>query len=138
VAVVVDANLPVVLTTRDPRAPRVEQRLRDWLSAGESLHAPALLRYEVANALTRLVVAGRLAVDDLASVWGLFEAIPITFHSLDEGSEVIRTALQLGRQSAYDAAYLVLARRLGADLWTLDGPLARNAAGLGFRVRLIG
>ena len=28
--------------------------------------------------------------------------------------------------------------RLEAELWTLDGPLYRNAAGLGFAVRLLG
>jgi predicted nucleic acid-binding protein len=51
---------------------------------------------------------------------------------LDDGEEV-----HLGRHSAYDAAYLDLAQRLGAELWTLDGSLARNAAGLGFPVRLV-
>jgi hypothetical protein len=42
--------------------------------------------------------------------------------------------LRLGRQSAYDAAYIVLAQELAAELWTLDAPLARA---LGFPVQLI-
>ena len=42
------------------------------------------------------------------------------------------------RNSAYDTAYLALAETLGAELWTLDGLLYRNAAGLGFAVRLLG
>lgn len=46
-------------------------------------------------------------------------------------------AQRLERRSAYDAAYLVLADRLGVDLWTLDGPLARNAASRGLSVHLI-
>jgi len=53
-------------------------------------------------------------------------------------SSVIKVALQLGRKSAYDAVYLVLAERLGAELWTLDTPLYRNAAGHGYPVHLIG
>jgi predicted nucleic acid-binding protein len=44
---------------------------------------------------------------------------------------------RLERRSAYDAAYLVLAEELGTQLWTLDGPLARNAASRGLPVQLI-
>ena len=40
------------------------------------------------------------------------------------------------RHSAYDAAYLELAKRLGAEIWTVDGPLARNA-GSRYSVQLI-
>ena len=65
-AIVVDANLVVVLATTDPRAPAVERHLQIWLDRGEELHAPHLLLYEVANALTRQVAAGWLAADDLA------------------------------------------------------------------------
>jgi predicted nucleic acid-binding protein len=60
-SVVIDANLLVALALNDPRAPAVDRHLREWASAGETLHAPELLRYEAANALTRTVVAGQLA-----------------------------------------------------------------------------
>lgn len=46
-------------------------------------------------------------------------------------------AATLGRRSAFDASYVALARILDAELWTLDGPLARNAAGQKLPVRLI-
>ncbi len=46
-------------------------------------------------------------------------------------------AARLQRRSAYDAAYLVLAEQLRGELWTLDGPLARNAGALGLPVKLI-
>jgi predicted nucleic acid-binding protein len=49
----------------------------------------------------------------------------------------VETALRLERSNAYDAAYVALAQTLEADLWTLDGPLARNASGLGLPVRLV-
>lgn len=136
-AIIVDANLIVVLVTQDPRAVYVERQLQAWIDAGEELHAPDLLRYEVANALTRLIGAGRLSADDLAEVWALVETIPIQLHPLNSGPQVVGIALRLGRVSAYDAAYLALAQDLSATLWTLDGPLARNAAGHGLPVRLI-
>jgi len=64
-------------------------------------------------------------------------SLPISYHPmLSDGESLIVAALRLGRQSAYDAAYLVLARALSAEVWTLDGHLARNATGLGYPVHL--
>jgi predicted nucleic acid-binding protein len=45
--------------------------------------------------------------------------------------------VDLERHDAYDTPYLALAERLDTELWTLDGPLARNAGGRGYRVKLI-
>jgi len=136
-SVVIDANLLVVLALDDDRAPLVEAKLREWRSAGETLHAPALMPYEAASALARAVVAGNLPADAIDESWAIVTGVPVRLHPLDVGPDVIAMAQRLGRQSAYDAPYLVLAQTLDADLWTLHGPLARNAAGLGHRVRLI-
>ena len=55
--VVVDANLLVALVSDDPRGHRVLQQLTDWLDHNVDIHAPTIAQYEVANALTRLVVS---------------------------------------------------------------------------------
>ncbi|MGI8553849.1 MAG: type II toxin-antitoxin system VapC family toxin [Dehalococcoidia bacterium] len=135
---VIDANIPIVLANPDPRREVVRSLVREWIDSREPLHAPALLPYEVASGLTRIVAAGRMSADDLNRSWSVLLSLPITYHSLDlHGDKVIQIALRLGRQSAYDAAYLALTQDLHAQFWTLDGPLARNAANLGFPVHLI-
>jgi predicted nucleic acid-binding protein len=136
-SVVIDANLLVVLALDDDRAPLVEAKLREWQAAGETLHAPALMPYEAANALARAAVAGSLRADAIDESWAIVTGVPVRLHPLDDGPAVIGMAQKLGRQSAYDAAYLALAVALAADLWTLDGPLARNAAGFGLPIQLL-
>lgn len=136
-SVVIDANLLVALALNDPRASAVDRHLREWASAGDTLHAPELLRYEAANALTRAVVAGHLASDRVATAWERITRVGVQLHTLADGAAAVATALSLDRSNAYDAAYVVLAQTLDAELWTLDGPLARNAGGLGLPVRLV-
>jgi len=136
-SVVIDANLLVALALNDRRAPAVDRHFREWASAGETLHAPELLRYEAANALARAVVAGHLARERAPAAWERVMRIGVQLHTLVDGAAAVETALRLERSNAYDAAYVILAQTLGAELWTLDGPLARNARGLGLPVRLV-
>jgi len=136
-SVVIDANVLVVLALDRRRATAVERRLRRWRGEGEELHAPMLLGYEVASALTNAVSVGQLDPGDAGQAWQRIASVPLLLHQLDDGAAVVAMAQRLERRSAYDAAYLVLAEQLGAELWTLDGPLARNAGSRGLPVRLI-
>jgi predicted nucleic acid-binding protein len=135
--VVVDANLLVALVSGDPRGNKVLQHFTDWLSHNVELHAPLLAQYETANALTRLVVGSAFPADKVEEAWSNISILPIRYHELTDAKRVVETALALKRQNAYDAAYVALAEELGAELWTLDGPLYRNAHGLGFAVNLV-
>jgi predicted nucleic acid-binding protein len=136
--VVVDANLFVALVSGDPRGDLILKQFIKWIDTDIELHAPMLARYEIANALTRLVVAGAFQLDKVEAAWSDLSLLPVTYHALENTQRTVEIALSLGRQTAYDAVYIELAERLRAELWTMDGPLYRNAVGLHFPVRHLG
>jgi predicted nucleic acid-binding protein len=136
-SVVLDANALIVLALDRERAVAVETLLRTWKAEGEALHAPVLLRYEVASALALAVSAGQLASEDVADVSQRIGSVPIVLHQPKDTPAVVAMTQRLERRSAYDAAYVVLAEELDTQLWTLDGRLARNAAVRGLPVQLI-
>jgi predicted nucleic acid-binding protein len=134
---VLDANLLVVLVSGDPRRLSVQQQITQWLDDGVLLHTPLLAQYEIASALTRLVVSGAFPKSKVDEAVSNILILPLSYHSKVNIPRVVEIANILGRQSAYDAAYISLAESLNSELWTLDGPLYRNATGYRFRVRLI-
>lgn len=139
-SVVVDASLIVALVVADDRQAAAQARLEDWVETGEDLHAPAVLPYEVANVLARLVFDGDLAAHDIADTWSDLAALDVVLHPFDltqDGPAVGAITTQLRRRHATDSAYVRLAQQLGTAVWTLDGPLARNAADVGLPVKLI-
>lgn len=109
------------------------------LAEGVVFRAPSLLAYEVANALHRYRRAGYLSAVAAEIVADAVLALPIVFER-DTSLHIaaLRLAAALGLSSTYDAHYLALADRLGAELWTADAGLARQVAGRGPRVRLLG
>ena len=124
----------------DPRQDLVRAQLTAWLTAGETLHAPAVLAYEVSNVLARLVFDGAVELHQVADIWADLNLLGLVLHPFDflvDGSEVAAVTHLLRRRHATDSAYVCLARRLGTAVWTLDGALARNAADVGLPVHLV-
>jgi predicted nucleic acid-binding protein len=116
---VVDASAIVALLFNETTRDAVVARLR-----GASLHAPALLRFEVANACLKKIRAAPSEREALLQAFSLIDAVAIGWHNIDLEQALLlaeRTAL-----SVYDASYLWLARAIAAELVTLDDKLART------------
>lgn len=139
-SVVVDASVLVALVVADERQAIARAHLEGWVESGEELHAPAVLPYEIANVLARLVFDGDLESDSIAETWSDMAALGVELHPFDlaeDGPAVAAITTQLRRRHATDSTYIHLAQRLDTHAWTLDGPLARNATDVGLPVRLI-
>lgn len=136
-SVVLDANALVVLALDRWRALAIEKLLRAWKAEGEELHAPVLLRYEVASALAQALSAGQLEPGGGGRCHAAHRLGADCPTSAQNTPAVVAMAQRLERRSAYDAAYVVLAEELDTQLWTLDGRLARNAVSRGLPVQLI-
>ena len=125
-AVCVDASL-VLRLFLGPDDAQAWERWDHWTAEGRSIHAPALLGYEVANALHRYHRAGFLSAASRDVVLDAILALPVR---LETGAGLHQRALALASDlalpAAYDAHYLALARSLDAELWTADARLARQ------------
>lgn len=124
-SVVVDASLIVALVVADERQAAVQAHLEGWVESGEDLHAPAVLPYEVANVLARLVFDGNLDADGIADTWSDLAALHVVLHSFEvaqDGPAIAAITTQLRRRHATDSTYIRLAQQLDTAVWTLDGP----------------
>jgi predicted nucleic acid-binding protein len=121
--IVLDASATIHWLLQTQVGREIEERL---YSRGESLHAPHLLDLEVAQVLRRLVLDGAVsapradqAVQDLIDLrltrYPHFIFLPHIWRLRDN-------------LSAYDAAYVALAEKLGATLITRDARLASASA----------
>lgn len=139
-SVVIDASVIIAVVVADERQDAARALLEGWLEAGEGLHAPAVLPYEVANVLGRLVFDGALEIDEVKDIWDDLAAVGLVLHPFDlaeDGPEVAAVTARQRRRHATDSTYVCLARRLGTVVWTLDRALARNAFDLGLPVQLV-
>lgn len=125
--VCLDASFLVRLLL-DEEAAQADALWEAWHQDGRRLAAPALLYHEVTNALHRYVAHGDLSPADAEALLDIALRLDI---ELFVDAELHRRALQLASDlslpAAYNAHYLALAERLGAELWTADARLVRAA-----------
>lgn len=122
----VDASFVVRLLVEAPGSAQAEALWDEWASDGVRRFAPALLSFEVCNALYRYERAGQMTPEDVADGLAIASSLAITI--FDEASlsiEALRLARHHKLKAAYDAHYLAVSRRLDAPLYTADRKLAQ-------------
>ena len=128
--IVLDASL-IIAHVLGESTIAVDSNIFDMLKA-DRVTVPAHWGAEVASALTNNARRGRLSQADIVLILKQIDVFGIEFAEplpVEELSNLI--AFATGQQlTAYDAAYVMLAIRLGAKLATLDNAMRRAAGGL--------
>ncbi len=122
-----DASVLVrFLVSGEPGTP-IANLWEGWLKKQASLFAPTLIFYEVNNALHQYVRHGQLTRREAETAFQLsFNLNIVTM--MDDGlhNRALQLAYDYELLATYDAHYLALAERVGAELWTLDRKLANK------------
>lgn len=125
-----DSNIFVRVLLAD--ASDLVSAFNDWVTTGRRVLVPALAHYEVASALLTYVIPGQISPDQADRL--LLTFLELGIEIVDDDSlhrAALRVAGQERRLSTYDAHFLALAQRAGAELWTADGDLAKISQRLG-------
>lgn len=127
-AFVLDASVALPWCFVDETTPFTLKLLHRAM-AGEELLVPAHWPTEVLNALIQGKRRGRVTDDQIERFLDDLASFRITVeeeHALSHMSD-LRLLAEKHRLTAYDAAYLGLAKRMGLPLATLDGEIIQAA-----------
>jgi predicted nucleic acid-binding protein len=131
--IVVDASAVNAVLLRETGA----ERIVDALEEEEMFLAPALVLYEVGNALVMAARRGRITPDEAVRFAEQAAEYPWVLET-HAGPVRTRAVLELALRSGltvYDASFVELARTRGCALVTLDERLAAVARRAGIEVR---
>jgi predicted nucleic acid-binding protein len=115
---IVDASVLLHAFLPDEMQPQALAVVREHAAGRVYLKAPALLPYELSNAVLQAERRGRINRDQADRIIESFTGLDIEIVPQTWG-EMLPLARRFG-PSAYDAAYLTLAERLGEPLVTGD------------------
>ena len=117
---VIDASALAAIAFAEPGADAVLDAID-----GHRLHAPTLVVFELMNVAWKRSKKQPAAAALFLEALEVLEGIGLRFRGIDQ-REVVKLGLATGL-TAYDAAYLWLARVLGMPLVTLDKKLGAHA-----------
>jgi predicted nucleic acid-binding protein len=120
--IVLDASAAVDWLLQTAAGTHIEERI---FSRNESLHAPHLLDLEVAQVLRRLV--RQKTISDSRADEAIHDLLDVRITRYPHALLLPRIWQLRHNFSAYDAAYIALAEKLGALLVTRDSRLASGS-----------
>ena len=109
----VDASTIVCIILNEPEKAKIISLTED-----AEIVSPEMIRFEIGNALSRMVKKQRLNEEQILKAYSLFELIPIRLVKVN-----MHKALKISckyEMYAYDAYYLEATHRLKLPLLTLD------------------
>ena len=119
--IVVDSGILITSVFVETFTSHAKSLLRSWVDDTISLHAPALIKYEVVAVARKAVYQGRLTAEEGQEALLRLLGIPIITHmeqSLHQ--RAFELAVKFNRPRAYDTQYLALAEHLACPFWTAD------------------
>ncbi len=110
---VADTNTFLAVALNEPEKPQIVR-----MTTGHELVAPAVLPFEIGNALTAMLKRGAVSPEQVPAVWNAVQAVPVELREPDV-SAALRLAVRF-RVYAYDAYFLECALSWRLPLLTLD------------------
>ncbi len=125
--VCVDASLVIRLFVPQAESePKVPALWRRWESEGRRTIAPALILYEVTNALHQYSRHGLITASEADEILIALDAMGVElFENASLHRQALVIAREFGLRATYDAHYLALAQQMHAEFWTTDARLVK-------------
>ncbi len=117
--IVLDCSAAVEMVTNTARG----NAFRMLMLKDENVYAPVLFRVEVLNTFWKYVYTNKMTFDEAKE--NIEDAVDLVdeFCDLDDMADEVFAEAVNTKHSVYDLFYLVLARRHGATLFTVDQKL---------------
>ena len=134
-ALVLDVSACMPWCCEDEATPASEKMLA-WAIAGSNLHVPSLWPWEMMNAVAIAVRRGRITADQAGQFFAQIATFNFRIAPGPSIADFARFAILASRHglTAYDTAYLDLAKQLALPLATLDEDLKKGAIAEGLIV----
>lgn len=126
--VVVDTSIVIKWIIKESDSDIAMALLADWTNTAVAVIAPAILAYEVTNALYQRVRREEITIlqaQQLLSTVFLSDITILFSQSQHISTRAIELAHRFRLPATYDAQYLALAESQGCELWTADTKMWR-------------
>lgn len=130
--IVLDASATLPILLEDEANDQID---RFFVDVEDNFVAPAIWKYELCNSLLQARRSGRISGENLEAHFDLVSELGIEVDEDVPSHRLIKLAMKY-ELTAYDAAYLELAIRKGAELATLDQKLSAAAKKAGVRLAI--